>query len=76
METLSYDLTKRSLASFQSGNSAWVADYGDYQIRIGASSKDIRLKGSFNLPQDQIVEIVHDVMYPNFTMDELSQHKK
>ncbi len=76
METLSFELNKRSLASFQSGNSAWVADYGDYQIRIGASSKDIRLKGSFNLPQDQIVEIVHDVMYPNFTMDELSQHKK
>ncbi|MEI7523704.1 MAG: glycoside hydrolase family 3 C-terminal domain-containing protein [Mariniphaga sp.] len=76
METLSFELNKRSLASFQSGNSAWVADNGDYQIRIGASSKDIRLKGSFNLPQDQIVEIVHDVMYPNFTMDELSQHKK
>ena len=76
METLSFELNKRSLASFQSGNSAWVADNGDYQIRIGASSKDIRLKGSFNLPQDQIVEIVHDVMYPDFTMDELSQHKK
>ncbi len=76
METLTFELNKRSLASFQSGNSAWVADKGDYQVRIGASSKDIRLKGSFNLPEDQVVEIVHDVMYPNFTMDELSQHKK
>ena len=75
-ETLSFELNKRSLASFQSGSSAWVADKGDYQVRIGASSKDIRLKDSFNLPQDQIVEVVHDVMYPNFTMDELSQHKK
>ena len=75
-ETLSFELNKRSLASFQSGNSAWVADKGDYQVRIGASSKDIRLKDSFNLPENQIVEIVHDVMYPNFTMEELSQHKK
>ena len=75
-ETLYFELNKRSLASFQSGSSAWVADKGDYQVRIGASSKDIRLKSSFNLHEDQTVEIVHDVMYPNFAMQELSQHKK
>jgi len=75
-ETLSFELDKRSLASFQSGSSAWVADKGDYKVRVGASSKDIRLNGSFNLPENQIVEIVHDVMYPNFAMEELSQHKK
>ena len=73
---VSFELNKRSLASFQSGSSAWVADKGDYQVRIGASSKDIRLKGSFNLPENQVVEVVHDVMYPNFAMEELSQRKK
>ena len=26
--------------------------------------------------KNQIVEIVHDVMYPNFAMEELSQRKK
>jgi beta-glucosidase len=75
-ERLSFELNTRTLASFQSGNSAWVADKGDYQVRIGASSQDIRLKATFNLPEDQLVEIVHDVMYPNFAMEELSQHKK
>ena len=75
-QTLSFELDKRSLASFRSGSSAWVADKGDYKVRIGASSKDIRLDGSFNLPEEQIVERVHDVMYPNFAMEELSQHKK
>jgi hypothetical protein len=28
------------------------------------------------LPKEVIVERVHDVMYPNFAMEELSQHKK
>jgi len=75
-QTLSFELDKRSIASFRGGISAWVADKGDYKVHIGASSKDIRLDSSFNLPEEQIVERVHDVMYPNFAMEELSQHKK
>lgn len=75
-QKLSFELDKRSLASFWSGIDAWVADKGDYEVRIGASSKDIRLKASFNLPKDIIVEKVHDVMYPNFLLEELSRNNK
>ena len=76
IQQLTFELDERSLASFWSGVSAWVADKGDYELRIGASSKDIRLKASFNLPKDIIVEKVNDVMYPNFYMEELSQKGK
>ena len=72
-QNLTFELDKRSLASFWSGISAWVADKGDYDVRIGASSKDIRLKKTFNLPEQLIVEKVHDVLYPNFMMKELSR---
>ena len=75
-QQLSIELDARSLASFWSGISAWVADNGDYEVRIGASSKDIRLKASFNLSKDITVEKVHDVMYPNFAMTEVSQFNK
>lgn len=75
-ELISFELDENSLASFWSGISAWVADKGDYEIRIGASSKDIRLKASFNLPEDIIVEKVHDVLYPNRMMKEISQFDK
>ncbi|NOX65946.1 MAG: beta-glucosidase [Chlorobi bacterium] len=74
-QKLTFELDERSLASFWSGISAWVADKGDYEVRIGASSKDIRLKASFNLPKDIVVEEVHDVLYPNFYMEELSRLK-
>ena len=73
-QQFSFELNPRSLASFRSGISAWVADKGDYEVRIGASSKDIRLKASFNVPSDLVVEKVHDVLYPNFAMEEL--HRK
>ncbi|MHA1912083.1 MAG: glycoside hydrolase family 3 C-terminal domain-containing protein [Candidatus Kariarchaeaceae archaeon] len=75
-QELSFELDERSLASFWSGISSWVADKGDYEIRIGASSTDIKLKASFNLTEEIIVEKVHDVLYPNFMMKELSRIDK
>jgi len=75
-QQLSFELNARALASFWSGISAWKADKGDYEVRMAASSKDIRLKASFNLPNDIIVEEVHDVLYPNFVMEEMSRFSK
>ena len=75
-QQLTFELDARSLASFWSGISAWVADKGIYEVRIGASSKDIRLKASFSLPVETIVEKVHNVLYPNFQVKELSRKTK
>jgi len=75
-QELSFVLDEHSLASFWSGMSAWVADKGNYEVRIGASSTDIKLKTSFRLDKDIIVEEVHDVMYPNFYLEELSIKNK
>ncbi len=75
-QQLSFELDERSLASFWSGISAWVADKGAYEVRIGASSKDIRFKTSFSLAEDIIVEKVNDVLYPNIFIEELSTHNK
>ena len=72
-QQISFEIDERALASFWSGISSWIADKGDYEVRIGASSKDIRLKATFNLPEELIVEKVHDVLYPNFMMKELSR---
>ena len=75
-QQLTFSLDGRFLASFRTGISAWVADKGNYEVRIGASSKDIRLKSSFSVPKDIVVERVHDVLYPNFAMEELSRLDK
>ncbi len=72
-QQLTMELNSHALASFWSGRSAWIADAGTYEVRIGASSKDIRLTGSFKLDKERVVEKVHDVMYPNFYFEELSR---
>ncbi|MGI6573790.1 MAG: beta-glucosidase [Fermentimonas sp.] len=75
-QQLSFELDPRSLASFHSGISSWLADAGDYEVRVAASSKDIRLKASFSLEKPILVEKVNDVLYPNFYMKELSRYEK
>lgn len=71
-QTLTFTLNPMDLASFWSGISSWVADQGSYQIRVGASSEDIRAKASFTLPHQLIVEKDHDVLYPNFLLHTLT----
>ena len=79
-QQLSFELDARSIASFWTGKSAWVADPGVYLVKIGASSKDIRLKSSFTLPKELIVEKVHNVLYPfsllNSSLKEISTKEK
>lgn len=72
-QELSFTLTPQLLASFRSGISAWVADKGTYEVRIGSSSKDIRAKVSFLLPDSIVVEKLHNVLYPNRLIKELSR---
>jgi len=72
---ITFKLDARSLASFWSGVSAWIADEGKYKIHVGASSEDIRATGDFSLPKKIMVEKTHDVLYPNLLLHEISPEK-
>lgn len=72
-QKLSFEITPKLLASFWSGKSQWIADKGTYEILIGASSKDIKLKSSFVLKDDVVVEKVNDVLYPNYKLNEINR---
>jgi len=74
-QELNFTISARDLASFWSSISSWVAEKGTYEVQIGASSKDIRQKISFELPQTIVVEKEHDVLYPNMALKELSAKK-
>ena len=58
------------LASFNTVLSSWVADAGNYTVRIGTSQKTI-LSGSFKLPKEVIVEKVNKVLVPEGPINEL-----
>jgi len=51
-QTLTFIIDSRKLSSFDTSTSSWIAEAGKYEVGIGASSRDIRQKGSFTLAKD------------------------
>jgi len=70
-QTLTFELDKRSLASFDPSVSAWIADAGSYSVKIGASSKDIRQTGNFELARDLTVKKESRSLIPDRTINEI-----
>ncbi len=61
-QTLTIQMAKRDLASFDEANSRWIVEAGQYSFEIGASSRDIRGNVSANLTE--YTEQVSNVLAP------------
>jgi len=70
-QTLTFELDNRSLASFDPTASTWISDAGTYSVKIGASSKDIRQTGTFELARDLTVKKESRSLIPNRSIDEI-----
>ncbi len=70
-QRVSFIINSSDLASFYTSESAWVAESGAYAVKIGASSKDIRLSKKFVLADEIVVEKVNDVMVPVVEFNEI-----
>jgi beta-glucosidase len=75
-QTLSFDIDAKALASFDANQSAWVAEAGTYNVSLGASSTDIKLKQPFILAKDMIIEKVHKALSLKDPIDELKNGDK
>ncbi len=74
-ETLSFTLKASDLASFVDEESAWVAEKGNYSVKIGASSLDIKLTKDFSVAKDITTEKVHNTFDLDVTMDDVLKNK-
>lgn len=72
-QTLTFTLDAKDLASFDPTVSAWVAESGNYSLKVGASSRDIRQTGQFSLAKDLTVEKVNRVLAPVKKVNELKK---
>lgn len=63
-QTLSFEISARQLASFDPASSEWIAEAGKYKIKIGASSKDIRLSANFYLDNELVVKKENIALLP------------
>ena len=71
-QTLSFVMDSRSLASYDSMASSWVAEPGEYDIQIGASSKDIRQRASFLLEKALTIKKTGKALAPSRNINELT----
>lgn len=70
-EALTFTINPESLSSFDSHSSSWIADAGNYEVRIGASSKDIRQRASFNLQKSLTVKKESKSLVPKDKIEEI-----
>ena len=54
-QTLTFRLHERDLSSFDAARGVWVAAAGEYRLKIGASSRDIRAVASFHKASESLV---------------------
>lgn len=69
-QTLTFTINSKDLASFNTATTAWIADGGNYKVKIGASSEDIKLTNSFTVSKDIIVEKVNKALVPQVLIRE------
>lgn len=72
-QTITFALNAKDLASFNTAQTSWVADAGNYAVKIGASCEDIKLTKSFKLKKDIVVEKVNKVLVPQVQINELKR---
>ncbi|WP_158996138.1 glycoside hydrolase family 3 protein [Mucilaginibacter sp. L196] len=70
-QTLTFTIAPEDLASFNTNKSSWIADSGNYTIKIGASSLQIKQTVAFKLAKDVVVEKVKQVLTPKVKITEI-----
>jgi len=70
-QTLTFVLDTKSLASFDTKSSAWVADAGKYTVKIGSSSVNISQTAAFELGKYMIVDKESAALSPKVEIKEL-----
>ena len=69
-QELSFTLSPADLASFSTPASSWIAEAGNYSVRFG-NAQETLVSGSFNLPEEVVVEKVNKVLVPEVQIEEL-----
>lgn len=70
-ETVTFKLSKRDFASFNSVTNTWTVEPGTYRIAVGASSADLKLEGTINVAQEKAIEKVSDAFAQDSTLTEI-----
>ncbi|OIO13305.1 MAG: glycosyl hydrolase [Flavobacteriaceae bacterium CG1_02_35_72] len=70
-QVLQFKINAKALASFDTKRSSWVIEPGNYVLKIGSSSQNIKVSHKFTVVNEIIVEKNHKVLIPNRIINEL-----
>lgn len=72
-QVVSFVIQAGDLASFDTASSSWIAEKGEYSVKIGHSSLSISQVYTFTLDEDIVVSKVNKALVPNVTIREMSK---
>jgi beta-glucosidase len=72
-QTLSFLISASDLASFDTKSSSWIAEAGDYAIKIGASSIDIKQTKTFKLEKELVAGKTTKALVPQVEINEMKK---
>ncbi len=70
-QTISFTIKPGDLSSYDTAKSEWIDEAGEYTVKIGAASNDIRQTATFTLSKDLVVEKDTRVLTPHVAFHEL-----
>lgn len=74
-ETLEFELESKDLASFDTENSNWIVEAGNYMIKVGASAKNLKNEAGLTVEKDIIAGSVTRALAPDRTFAIMSKIK-
>ena len=74
-QQLTFTIEPRDLCSFDETATAWVAEAGEYEVKVGASSEQLLLTGKFVLATDLTVQQVTKSLVPQGPINKLFTSK-
>jgi beta-glucosidase len=70
-QTLSFTIEPKDFASFDEATSSWVAEAGNYTLKVGASSLNIKQSASFKIAKDLNAGKVSKALTPSREIEKL-----
>jgi beta-glucosidase len=70
-QVVTLTLKTADLASYYTDKSEWIADAGEYKVKVGTSSRQIAKTLSFTLAGDVVTEKTHNSLAPQVAIDEM-----
>lgn len=72
-EILEFTVETKELTSFDETSSTWIAEAGQYTLKVGASSKDIKMKASFEIQKELKAGTVSRALVPQREINKLTK---